>query len=449
VEDRVALAQQEWQAAHDTYGPRHESTLVALLALAEARRLTGDGPGAVRDAGEVLAARIETLGPEHPDTLAVASVVGIWRHNLGDAGAVDSLRELVPVLMGVLGPEQPYTLLAQHVVTAVDSVGMDPAVRLVNWVRLCGAETRVFGAWNEVTLEAVQMVASARRDLGDPFGASSDAATVYDYRRQLLGDTHPNTLSAQLARLTWLGEASGVTDFVLDGLAELVSVMQHVIGHDDVNTLSARFTLTAYTPKTADSEVEWISEWESLFADLVRVLGEEHQLTVAAREHLTQARLEWQSSLDATREIAFDLFVDMESEDHDIDQVADRGWMATGNLDDELVDKVADDADEQQSERADLMKSVVAAKIALSESTRTLGSDARETLQWRYYLAWCFFSGHEFESASRRTRGLIEDCVRLLGDDDPLTVASRELLSFSESRSWGGLSPFWDGSALA
>ncbi|OBA57665.1 hypothetical protein A5647_22835 [Mycobacterium sp. 1100029.7] len=449
MEDRVAPAQQEWQAAHDAYGPRHESTLVALLALAEARRLTGDGRGAVRDAGEVLAVRIETLGAEHPETLAVASLVGIWRHNLGDVGAVDSLRELVPVMTRVLGAEQPYTLLAQHVVTAVDSVGADPAVRLVNWVRLCGAETRVFGVWHEVTLEAVQMVAAARRDLGDPFGASSDALTAYDYRRQLLGDAHPNTLSAQLARLTWLGEATGITDFILDGLAELVPAMQNTFGHDDVNTLTARFTQTAYTPKSADNEVEWISEWESLFADLVRVLGEEHQLTVAARDPLSQARIEWQSSLDATREIAFDLFVDMESEERDVEKVADRDWMDTGNLDDELVDQVADDADEQRSERVDLMESVVAAKIALSASARTRGDNARETLQWRYYVAWCFFNGHEFETAGRRTRRLIEDCVRVLGEHDPLTTASRELLSFIDSRAWAGLSPFWDGSASA
>jgi hypothetical protein len=91
---------------------------------------------------------------------------------------------------------------------------------------------------------------------------------------------------------------------------------------------------------------------------------------------------------------------------------------------------------------------VVAAKKALSRSARTLGNDAYETLRWRCYLAWWFWYGHEFETAGRRTRRLVDDCVRLLGEDHELTDASRKLLSFIDSQSRGGLSLFWDGSTL-
>jgi hypothetical protein len=445
--DPVDSALHDWQSAHAMWGPRHESTLTALLTLAEARWSAGDATGALRDAGELLDARREVLGAEHPDTLVVAGMEGRWRYLVGDVGAIERLRQLAPVMVRLLGEEHPDTLLVLHVLAVVEYSDEDPASRLVRWVRLCGAETRAFGVGNETMLAAAFMVAQARYDLGDTYGASSDALVVANYRRRRLGEHHPDTLAAQLARLTWLGEASGVSSYELDGIGALITVAENALGHDHDTALRARLILAAWVPKTAANEVDWISEWESLSEDLARALGEQHQLAVTAREQRAQARAEWEESLNATHEIAFDLYVDAESEDRDIELAPERDWMDPGNLDDEALEKVADDADEQRSERADLMENVVAAKKALSQSARTRGNDDYETLRWRYYLAWRFWYGHEFESAGHRTRRLIDDCVRLLGENDALTVASRKLLSYIDDRTWTGLPPFWDGSA--
>lgn len=442
----VAQALQEWQSAHAAFGPQHESTLAALLTLATARRNAGDHDGAVRDAGEVLVARRQTLGAEHPDTLALATLVANWRFNLGDAGAVDTLRELVPVMTRILGDEHRDTLWARHTLAVAEDAVEDPARRLLRWVQLCGAETRVFGVRHELTLSAAYGVAVARHDLGDPFGASSDALVVEGYRRGLLGLHHPDTLAAKLSRLTWRGEAMGATADVLDGLDELIPDMQDALGHDHPHTLLARYTRAAWTSQSAN-EVERISEWEPLVEDLARVLGEQNALTVAGRAKVTECQAEWEGSLNDTREIAFDLYVDMESEDRGIEVPPGREWLDPGNLEGAALDKVVDDADEQRSSRAELMEHAIAVKKALSQSARALGNDAYETLRWRYYLAYWLWYGHEFEPAGERTRRLIADCVRVLGEDDPLTAASRELLSNIEAQVWGGLSPFWDGSA--
>jgi hypothetical protein len=448
VVDPVDSAVADWRSAHAAWGPRHESTLTALLTLAETRWRGGDAVGALRDAGELLSGRQEVLGAEHPDTLVVAGMAGRWHYLAGDAGAVERLRELVPIMVRVLGEEHPDTLLVLHVVASVEYPDEDPGSRLVRWVRLCGAETRAFGVGNETMLAAAFMVAQARYDLGDTYGASADALVVANHRRRRLGDHHPDTLAAQLARLTWLGESSGVTSYELGGIGDLITAAENALGHDHDTALRARVILATWTPKTAANEVEWISEWESLTEDLARALGEQHQLTVFGHEQRTQARAQWEESLNATQEIAFDLYVDAESEDRDIELAPDRDWMDPGNLDEEAVEKVADDADEQRSERADLMENVVAAKNALSHSARTRGNDDYETLRWRYYLAWRFWYGHEFETAGHRTRRLIDDCVRLLGENDALTEASRKLLSYIDARTWIGLPPFWDGSAL-
>lgn len=445
--DPVARADTEWRSALATFGPHHESTLTALLALASARWTAGDSLGAVHDAGQVVAVRRETLGDEHPSTLGVAGLVAIWRYHRGDEGSVDELRELVPVMTRVLGAEQADTLWVTHTLAAAEDAGGDPAARLLRWVQLCGAETRVFGPRNELTLAAAFGVAQARHDLGDPFGASTDALIVVGYRRRLLGEHHPHTLAAQLSRLTWLGEAEGINDHTLNEFDELIVALQNTLGHDHEHTLIARYNRAVWTPETAD-EVERVSEWEVLAEDLARVLGEQHPVTVEAAQRLGAARAEWEDSVNETRNIAFDLFVDAESEDREIDVMPGRDWMDPGNLDDDAVAKVAEDADEQRSERVDLMEHAVEVKRALARCARTLGNDHIETLQWRYYLAWWLWNGHEFDPAAARTRKLIDDGGRVLGEDHPLIDATRTLDHHITNRVWGGLSPFWDGSAL-
>lgn len=444
--DPVARADTEWRSALTTFGPRDESTLTALLALASARWAAGDSLGAVHDAGQVLVVRRETLGDEHPYTLGVAGLVAIWRYHRGDEGSVDELRGLVPVLTRVLGAEHADTLWATHALATAEDAGGDPAARLVRWVQLCGAETRTFGPRNELTLAAAFGAAQARHDLGDPFGASTDALVVVGYRRRLLGEHHPHTLAAQLSRLTWLGEAEGINDHTLNEFDELIVAPQNTLGHDHEHTLIARYNRAIWTPETAD-EIERNSEWEVLTGDLVRVLGAQHPMALDAAQRLGAARAEWEDSVNETRNIAFDLFVDAESEDRDVDIMPGRDWMNPGNLDEDALAKVADDADEQRSERVDLMEHTVEVKKALARSARARGNDDIETLQWRYYLAWWLWSGHEFASAAARTRKLINDSVRVLGADHPLTGATRTLDDNIANRVWGGLSPFWDGSA--
>lgn len=196
------------------------------------------------------------------------------------------------------------------------------------------------------------------------------------------------------------GEAEGINDHTLNEFDELIVALQNTLGHDHEHTLIARYNRAVWTPETAD-EVERVSEWEVLAEDLARVLGEQHSVTVEAAQRLGAARAEWEDSVNETRNIAFDLFVDAESEDREIDVMPGRDWMAPGNLDDDVVAKVAEDADEQRSDRVDLMEHAVEVKRALARSARRLGNDHIETLQWRYYLAWWLWNGHEFDLPRR------------------------------------------------
>ncbi|MBU9766929.1 hypothetical protein FR943_24180 [Mycobacterium sp. TNTM28] len=385
---------------------------------------------------EVLEARRATLGNDHPDTLAVAWLVASWRHNLGEAGAVEALRDLLPTMMRVLGAEHHDTLWARHTLAAIDDGATDPADRLLRWVHLCGADTRVFGVRHELTLAAAYGAALARRDLGDPYGASMEALVVYRHRLRLLGEHHPETLAARLAHVSWHGEAMGVTAKTLDDLDDLIPVLENALGHDDLTTLTARYTRAVWTQESADNQMERISEWEVLAADLARVRGEADPLTVSALERRDAARAEWQAVLEVTRDIAYSLEFEERSDDPDCPDA-------------EAETRATDAADEEESDQAYFFESVLTAKRALSQCARGAGNDAYQTLLWRYYLGWCLWAGHEFGSAGQRARRLVEDSTIILGEDDPLTDAARTLLSFNETQAWTGLSPFWDGSDAA
>lgn len=439
--DPVAHAQLAWQSVHAEFGATHAATLAALLALAAARRDAGDTTGALRDANQVLAARREQLGAEHPDTLATAALLANWRLHAGDSTAADTLHELLPVLTRVLGAEHPDTLHAHHTLAAAQDAGDDPADRLVRWVQLTGAETRVFGVRHELTLAAAYAAAFARHELGDTFGASQDALVVESYRRNLLGEHHPDTLAARLARLTWYGEATGVTDEILSRFDDLIPVLQNVLGHDHPDTVLARYTRTAWTPPTHD-EVETTSEWEILADDVARVHGNQHPLTVAARDKLAAAQADWQDSLDMCRELAADLWSDFIAEDRAGDPQSVRG----SEVDDDL-ERVRDKADAEHAALIDLMATVVAVKKALADSARTAGNDALPTLLWRYYLAYQLWDAHRFEPAGPRTRRLVDDCARVLGEEHTLTTAAQELLSRIDERTWRHCSLYWDGSS--
>lgn len=408
--------------------------LNALLAEAAARQTAGDLREALRNAIEVLEARRTILGDDHPDTLAVAWLVVSWRHALGEARAVEDLRDLLPTMARVLGTEHHDTLWARHTLAAIDDSTTDPADRLLRWVRLCGADTRAFGARHPLTLAAAYGAALARRDLGDPYGASMEALVVYRHRLRLLGEHHPDTLAARLAQLSWHGEATGVTANTLDDLDALVPVLEKALGHDHPTTLAARYTRALWTPESADNQMDRISEWEILAEDLACARGDADPLTLSALGNRDAARVEWQGVLEVTRDIAYSLTLEEQSGGSDSADAETRA---------------ADVADEEETDRAHFFESVLTAKRALSQCARDAGNDAYQTLLWRYYLAWCLWAGHEFGSAGQRARRLVEDSTVMVGEDHPLTDAARDLLSFIDVQAWTGLSPFWDGSDAA
>ena len=71
-----------------------------------------DDPAGTRDQyAALLPVREQTLGPEHPDTLATRDDLAAWTGQAGDPGeARDQYSALLSVYQRVLGPDHPKTL---------------------------------------------------------------------------------------------------------------------------------------------------------------------------------------------------------------------------------------------------------------------------------------------------------------------------------------------------
>lgn len=389
----------------------------------------GDLEKALRLGTELQTGHTETLGPYHPDTLAVAALVASWRLRAGDvSGAVDAVRPMVPIATKVLGADHPTTLVARHTLACCGpALGVTPAEALAVWVQLYGDEQRVFGAGHHSTLSARHQIGELRRQLGDRNGAREELTAAALGVREALGDDHPESLAIQLAAAICVGEAGDTAAAVID-LDRLIPVLTSVLGHDHHHTLLARHTRALWLPSDSGDLLDRVSDWEVLIDDEVRVLGEQNELTVAGRQTLEEQRAAWQEHLGKCEAVAAELSTYVEIDDRGGEFGPQRPRRDRDSLDEDGEESVAESAAEVHSEMADLMAAVVEAKKLVGEAVREFGATSQACLGRRYKLAQTLCRGHQFESARARTEPLITECSTHLGEEHPLTEAARALL---------------------
>ena len=111
----LAVQRQVLHAREETRGAEHPNTLTARDYLASWTGEAGDAAGARDQFAALVPVRERVSGAEHPDTLTARENLASWTGNAGDpAGARDQLAALVPVRERVSGAEHPDTLAARE-----------------------------------------------------------------------------------------------------------------------------------------------------------------------------------------------------------------------------------------------------------------------------------------------------------------------------------------------
>ena len=94
----------------------------------------GDAAGARDQYAALLPARVQVLGPEHPDTLATRHRLAYWTARAGDeTGARDQFAALLLVRERVLGPDHPDTLATRTSLTQLTN-GSDSGRAKRRWL---------------------------------------------------------------------------------------------------------------------------------------------------------------------------------------------------------------------------------------------------------------------------------------------------------------------------
>jgi hypothetical protein len=402
-------------AFRETLGDQHPDTVAALRKLMTAQREAGNLAGALPIAEELLAECRQRLGPQHPESLSLAVAIANWRQHLGDvAGAADDLIAILPQLDSELGRDHPDTLTARHMLASYAGPDTDPAAAVTTWFQLFADEQRVFGAENVTTLGARHNLAVWRRQLGDIVGATDEMAQVSTVRAALLGNEHPDTLASWRAWVTWRGEAGDTETARVSALA-LVPLFRKTFGDDHEQTFGVRHLCALWLQKADGRDLDALADWAVLVDDEIRALGVDHPLTVAGQTALAESRAGWVADLDEGEWVAADLFTRFE--------IDERGAEPT----EELAARAKEYATKQRARDEALLEHVIVMKKEIAERGKALGDGSESALSARYDLAYALWNGGRYTDAAHCNQHLLEDCVRNLGDEHALTASVRQL----------------------
>ncbi|MBK6670376.1 MAG: tetratricopeptide repeat protein [Actinobacteria bacterium] len=162
------------------------------------------------------------------------------------------------------------------------------------------ARRRILGDDHPDTLTAKNNLAASLRALGDAAAARTLQQDVLDARRRILGDDHPDTLTAKanLAdSLRALGDAAAARTLQQD----VLDASRRILGDDHPDTLTAKANLANSLRALGDAAAARTLQQDVLDASR-RILGDDHPDTLTAKANLAVG--EWNSD---EHEVAIDL----------------------------------------------------------------------------------------------------------------------------------------------
>ena len=400
--------------AYDTLGADHPDTLASRNNLAIAYQDAGKLEEAITLYEQNLKDFEDLLGPDHPETLTS-------RNNLAnayqDAGrlneAIELLQQSLTDHTHILGPNHPDTLLSRNnLANAYQDAGrLNEAIVL--YEQALTDSTRILGPNHLYTLAAQSNLASAYRDSGRLDKAIELLQQSLTDRTRILGLEHPDTLLSR-SNLAGAYLESGRLDKAIELLQQTLTDSTRILGPSHPNTLISRNNLAnAYQATGRLNDAIYLHHQN--LDDRTRILGPDHPSTLASRNNVAYAyqdvgRLDEaiplleQSLKDCTRILG----------SHHPDTLTSRNNLASaywhaGRLD----------------------KAITLLEQNLDDRTRTLGPDHPDTLTSRNNLAHTYLDADRLEEAITLLEQNLTDCSRILGPLHPHTLNTRHNLAYA------------------
>ena len=398
--------------AGDTLGPDHPSTLASRNNLAGAYRDAGRLDEAIALYEQILEDRTRILGPHHPSTLTSRNNLAYAYQDAGRLNdAITLYEQNLKDLEGLLGPDHPDTLTSRHNLAYAyqDAGRLNDAITLYeqNLKDLEG----LLGPDHPHTLQARNNLASAYRAAG----RLDEAITLHEQNLKdlegLLGPDHPHTLQAR-NNLASAYRAAGRLDEAITLHEQNLKDLEGLLGPDHPHTLQARNNLaSAY--RAAGRLDEAITLHEQNLKDLEGLLGPDHPHTLQARNNLASA-YRAAGRLDEAITLHEQNLKDLEGllgPDHPHTLQARNNlasaYRAAGRLD----------------------EAITLYEQTLTDRTRILGPHHPDTLTSRNNLASAYRDAGRLDEAIALHEQNLIDLTRILGPHHPDTLTSRNNLA--------------------
>ena len=398
--------------AGDTLGPDHPSTLASRNNLAGAYQDAGRLDEAIALYEQTLEDRTRILGPHHPHTLTSRNNLANAYQNAGRLDEAIALYEQnLEDRTRILGPHHPHTLASRNnLAGAYQNAGrLDEAITLHE--QNLENSTRILGPHHPHTLASRNNLAGAYQNAG----RLDEAITLHEQNLEnstrILGPHHPHTLTSR-NNLAETYRADGRLDEAITLHQQNLEDSTRILGPHHPDTLTSRHNLAgAY--QDAGRLDEAIALYEQTLEDSTRILGPHHPDTLTSRHNLAGAyqdagRLDEAIALyeqtleDSTRILGL----------HHPDTLASRHNLANAY---------------QAAGR--LNEAITLHQQNLEDSIHILGPQHPNTLASRNNLATAYQAASRLNDAIPLFEQTLEDSTRILGPHHPDTLASRHNLA--------------------
>ncbi|MER5462041.1 FxSxx-COOH system tetratricopeptide repeat protein [Streptomyces sp. NPDC002668] len=270
---------------------------------------------------------------------------------------------------------------------------------------------QVLGDTHPDTLSSRNNLANAYRAAGDLRRAIPLFETALAQREQALGDSHPDTLSSR-NNLAHAYESAGDLRRAIPLFETTLTQCKQVLGDSHPDTLSSRNNLAhAY-----ESDVDLrraIPLYETTLAQREQVLGDSHPDTLSSRDNLAHA---YQSARDLRRAIPLSETTLAQREqvlgDSHPDTLSSRNSLAYA-----------------YQSAGDLRRAIPLFETTLAQREQVLGDSHPDTLSSRNNLAHAYQSAGDLQRAIPLYEAALTQFEQVLGDSHPGTLTSRNNLA--------------------
>ncbi|MFF2386717.1 tetratricopeptide repeat protein [Streptomyces sp. NPDC058108] len=295
-----------------------------------------------------------------------------------------------------------------------------------------GTDSTTDNQWDSLTPHLVALAAEAppglhNASLADAYntaayrlhhqGHTTRAIPLFEatlaQREQVLGDTHPNTLTSR-NNLAGAYESAGDLARAIPLYEATLAQYEQVLGDTHPDTLNSRNNL-AYAYQSAGDLARAIPLYEATLAQREQVLGDTHPGTLASRNNLASA---YRAAGDLGRAIPL-----YEA------TLAQREQVLGDTHPDTLTSR--NNLAGAYESAGDLGRAIPLYEATLAQCEQVLGDTHPNTLTSRNNLAGAYRAAGDLARAIPLFEATLAQCEQVLGDTHPNTLTSRNNLAYA------------------